>query len=179
MKKSLTLLLLLLATICSSAQVTKVGTYRMSYYGADLAICTEQIGNNTNILIEGYTKEKNVTVYLVLCEKIVSIKKLIGIRDLYVSSKAEAIKQNTQSARRAFPEALWNCGFQWETATDFCFTSEYPDLKAYFVVEEGKCFVEIKATPKDTFCGEQTVLFRFANEGELDTLLEIIKNPIK
>ncbi len=178
MKKYLTLLLLL-ATICSSAQVTKVGTYRMSYYGEDLAVCTDQIGNNTNILIEGYTKEKNVTAYLVLCEKIVSVQKLIKIRDLYVSWKAEAIKQNTQTDKKAFPEALWNCGFQWETSTDYCYTSDYPDLKAYFVVEEGKCYVEIKATPKDSICWEQTVLFRFANEGELDTLLEIIKNPIK
>ena len=178
MKKILTLLLLLLVTICSSAKITKVGTYRMSYYGANLAVCTDQMISDTDILIEGYTEEKNDTAYLILNENTVNIKKLIGIRDLYVSWKAEAIKQNTQSARRAFPEALTKCVIQWESAYGFCFASADPDLKAYFVVEEGKCFVEIKVTP-ETLCEELTVLFRFANEGELDTLLEIIKNPIK
>lgn len=178
MKKILTLLLLLLVTICSSAKMTKVGTYRMSYYGADLAVCTDQIVNDTDILIEGYTKEKNDTAYMILYEKIVNIKKLIGIRDLYVSWKAEAIKQNTQSARRAFPEALRDCAVQWESAYGFGYASADPDFKAYFVVEEGKCFVEIKITPV-TFSEEQTVLFRFANEGEFDTLLKIIKKSIK
>lgn len=176
MKKYVTLLILVLATMYSSAQITKVGTYRMSYYNADLVVCTEKIGNRTNILIEGYTKEKNVTAYLVLCERIVSVKKFIQIRDLYVSWKQEAIKQNIQNTKKPFPDPLWVCTFRWETATDYCYNSDIPELTAYFVVEDGKCYVEFNVTPKDPLCWEQTILFRFANEAELDTLLEIIKH---
>lgn len=176
MTKSLTLLLLLLATICS-AQITKVGTYRMSYYGLDRAVCTDKIGNSTNICIQGYTKEKGTTAYLVMYPsgKISNIESLIKVRDLYVQWKAEAVKQNTKTAKKPFPEMIKYCGFQWETATDYGFCSEYP-LTAYFVVEDGKCYVDINATPIDPIMGlKQEVYFRFANESEIDAILEIIK----
>ena len=176
MKKSLTILLLLLATICS-AQITKVGTYRMSYYGLDRAVCTDKIGNSTNLCIQGYAKEKGATAYLVMYPsgKISNIENLIKVRDLYVQWKAEAVKQNTKTAKKPFPEMIKYCGFQWETAIDYGFCSEYP-LTAYFVVEDGKCYVDINATPTDPIMGlKQEVYFRFANESEIDAILEIIK----